>query len=400
MSRLHSIKEALFEIISTSTSHGLPNIVRSRRIFHKLLWLVSTALSCAFCAKFIYDGVSNYFDFPVVTVIETIYEQPTLFPSISICTTDRSFTDGDLSSKMVECKFNYDTDCLTNPYKYFESYQDSDYKLCYRFNSGKNSPLQSSTIGGMDDSLITQISTSTGLAIWVHNASSPPRRQFMNNHNGEINFASAGFTTHLVIEKTFDTKLGEPFNSCLKNVDDFTQNKTIINYMKNNNETYNRENCLELCFELIYLSNNECNCTNIALGKVWDNCFTGSFGLNVNNDCIMNTKKIFYKKSISDLCSNYCPIECDSVTYTVSAKSVSENFKNISRIFVYYRSLKYTAISQQQSIYLSDLVSNIGGILGLFIGISFLSFIEIIEFLVECLFILFEGEKNSKIINY
>ena len=35
-----------------------------------------------------------------------------------------------------------------------------------------------------------------------------------------------------------------------------------------------------------------------------------------------------------------------------------------------------------------DLISNIGGNLGLFIGVSFLSFAEIIELFIEILFIL------------
>ena len=36
-----------------------------------------------------------------------------------------------------------------------------------------------------------------------------------------------------------------------------------------------------------------------------------------------------------------------------------------------------------------DLISNIGGNLGLFIGISFLSFAELIELLVEIIYIIF-----------
>ena len=42
-----------------------------------------------------------------------------------------------------------------------------------------------------------------------------------------------------------------------------------------------------------------------------------------------------------------------------------------------------------------DLVSNIGGILGLFIGVSFLSFIEIFELIFEVLFILAERKNQT-----
>jgi hypothetical protein len=37
-----------------------------------------------------------------------------------------------------------------------------------------------------------------------------------------------------------------------------------------------------------------------------------------------------------------------------------------------------------------DFISNIGGIFGLFLGISFLSFIEIFEILIENLFIVYK----------
>ena len=39
-----------------------------------------------------------------------------------------------------------------------------------------------------------------------------------------------------------------------------------------------------------------------------------------------------------------------------------------------------------------NFISNIGGILGLFLGISFLSFIEIFEIIFEIMFIIFKKE--------
>ena len=58
--------------------------------------------------------------------------------------------------------------------------------------------------------------------------------------------------------------------------------------------------------------------------------------------------------------------------------------------------MSFTKISQMAKTDIWDLVSNIGGNSGLFIGISFLSFAEIIELIVELLFIIME--RNSVII--
>ena len=59
----------------------------------------------------------------------------------------------------------------------------------------------------------------------------------------------------------------------------------------------------------------------------------------------------------------------------------------------HFKNLEYTSIEQLAKMSLSDLISNIGGNLGLFIGISFLSFAEIIEILIEVLIFLINKNK-------
>jgi hypothetical protein len=55
-------------------------------------------------------------------------------------------------------------------------------------------------------------------------------------------------------------------------------------------------------------------------------------------------------------------------------------------INVYYSDLKYTVLKQIAKMSLIDLISNLGGLLGLFVGISFLTLIEIIEVCFEMIF--------------
>ena len=59
----------------------------------------------------------------------------------------------------------------------------------------------------------------------------------------------------------------------------------------------------------------------------------------------------------------------------------------------FYKSLKYTIIEQKQEVELSDLISNIGGVIGVFLGISFLSFVEVFELLFEIMTAYFENPK-------
>ncbi len=121
--------------------------------------------------------------------------------------------------------------------------------------------------------------------------------------------------------------------------------------------------------------------------------------------------KDFRKKYQNEKCSQYCPLECESMNYIVNTYneqfplagniSKKDNFpaeyntyeeikKHYIEIFVYYNDLKYTVISEEPKAELFNFISNIGGILGLFLGISFLSFIEIFEILFEILIIIFK----------
>jgi hypothetical protein len=59
-------------------------------------------------------------------------------------------------------------------------------------------------------------------------------------------------------------------------------------------------------------------------------------------------------------------------------------------IRIYYDDLKYTWINQQPKIELFGLISNIGGSLSLFVGISFISFLEFFEITFEFIYNFFK----------
>jgi hypothetical protein len=68
---------------------------------------------------------------------------------------------------------------------------------------------------------------------------------------------------------------------------------------------------------------------------------------------------------------------------------------------IYYDDLKYVNISHSAKLDAINLMSNIGGILGVCIGISFLSLFEIVEFVFEAFWITFEMviDQNKRTIN-
>jgi len=69
--------------------------------------------------------------------------------------------------------------------------------------------------------------------------------------------------------------------------------------------------------------------------------------------------------------------------------------KSVYMVSIYFEDLKYTLISQQAKTNLMDLVSSIGGSLGLFMGASFLSLIDIIQIIFEVIYIQFDKNRVS-----
>jgi len=106
--------KAVLNSVSNSTAYGLPNLVKSKRLFHKLMWL---------------------------------------FFMVSSTSASKSFENKKLSEIILQCQFGYDQTLINNledNFQLFYSYLGQ----CYRFNSGKNLtnhtvPFRYSYIGGM-----------------------------------------------------------------------------------------------------------------------------------------------------------------------------------------------------------------------------------------------------------
>ena len=63
---------------------------------------------------------------------------------------------------------------------------------------------------------------------------------------------------------------------------------------------------------------------------------------------------------------------------------------------IFYDELSYTLISESPKVQLVDMFANIGGLLGLFTGMSVLSFVELAELAVELLLIVWAERQSTR----
>ena len=108
---------------------------------------------------------------------------------------------------------------------------------------------------------------------------------------------------------------------------------------------------------------------------------------------------------IETMCAPQCPLECHSVTYELSISSLSFPNKQFYDLLelnastmsidkfrqaylgldIFFPIKQYTEISETPKVTFVDLVSSIGGALGVFLSISVFSFIEILQVIVHVL---------------
>ncbi len=401
MNLFQEIKKNLIEILSESTAYGLPKMFKSKHIFFKIFWLAFILFGSIASIYFIIDSIQNYLKYEVIPKTEIIHQSQIIFPTITFCSSDKSF-----NKDLIDyCSFNKEE---KNCKEYFQMYYATWYNAvawynsnCLQFNSGKNSsnhsiPILNST-GGIDNGLIISFKSNLSIDIWIDD---PASISFINGVSFKkssdyyLNYESFIYSEFL-LSKTVEYKLGPPYNPCfIDNLNNFDLNKTIINYLHSNNVKYRQEYCEQLCLELEYINTNPCNCTNTSLGNVLRDCYQLQKNKDIQN-CTSDYFTNYDMKNLDEKCKEYCPLECDSITYTSSImKDKSTLSSSSSRIYIYFKDLKYTQYSEIPKTETFSFISEIGGILGLFIGCSFVTLFEFAEVLIEISFILF-GRKHQ-----
>ena len=81
-----------------------------------------------------------------------------------------------------------------------------------------------------------------------------------------------------------------------------------------------------------------------------------------------------------------CPIECDQLLFEITGYTAiksTEDFFNFTEIKILSQDLITTTIEQTPEMSVPDLLGNIGGLLGLYLGASMLSVFEFFEFVMQ-----------------
>ncbi len=401
--------ERITELLKNSSVHGIPKLFKSNNKLLAKMWLVLIIISTCICSRYVITNILDFLKYNTVTSINFIHERQSPFPAITICS--YPFTDANVNETIEIVKFDR-ISVKTNFSSLFKDIDDPYYGKCFRYNTGKNNfgekiEIKNSTRGGKSNGLKLRISLEipagydySELLLSIHNQSSPPFELFNSGF-----WMRPGSWNYFEVERVLNERLSYPYSDCLNDPEEFSLNKTLINYFINTSRIYSQIDCYYICSQFYALQESKCGCIS-NLTNFDKDCHYGETNSTLK-DCISNYLSDFRKYLQYDKCFEYCPLECKSMSYSISSyseyypatgiignktkeenhfekyKTYEELNQNLIIIYVYYKELKYTLINQQPKTETFDFISKIGGIFGLFLGISFMSFIEILEILFE-----------------
>lgn len=402
------LRESLKELGKTAQVHGIPKIFNSKRLIFKCMWLVCFIGSVILCIFFLAKTVNEYLQYLAVTNIDVIKENPMQFPMITFCDISPPIKNYSIQEKVIECEFT-EKNCSEDFVMFFDEWMNES---CIQFNGSKHKSSRSGLLYGLKIKLFTSLFRepkarwgsdfpgANGFFVFIHNESSLPTRD-------DILIISAGFETYLGLRKIITEKKTEPFNNCIKDLDTYHSfDSKLFKEFSKNNIKYRQKDCLDYAITSMYF-----NCSD-DIKNGYDFCL-----LKINDSQKLDGQYYnFYEEKIfKDYLTN-CPIECDTISYTVTTShsvypsyeeylyllnntNLMSNFpesnvslieelkESVASVYIFFEDLEYTFISQQPKTESWNFISNIGGVLSLFIGFSFLSLIDIVQFILEIIFV-------------
>ncbi|CAF0745052.1 unnamed protein product [Brachionus calyciflorus] len=321
----------------------------------------------------------------------------------------------EIEKMLLSCSFNF-KQCHASDFKLLNS---STFGFCYQFNANSTHIQKVSSPGkkaGLSLELFIGYNSkkydfykSYGAHLFIHNSSTIPSSEFDGIS------LSTGHETDIIVNEILFKKLPKPHSNCVEDsysnvsFDSDLYRETIKLFKK-----YGQKTCLNLCFHKNIFE--KCGCYYPDRNIVED--FSQVCDEIIYDKCYMPFISTYGESKASQNCFEKCPDECESVKYNLqisqadfptefyadflmnydaTLKNSSRNFssyKNVKKstlaVNVYFDDIGYTLVEEKPSKTLEQLVADIGGLLGLCIGISFLSVAEIFDSILKIILLLFE----------
>lgn len=382
----------MHSFFTTVSIPGISRIVGTEVLCLRLLWIVFVLGSISFGFFNIAQTVKDYYRYDVITNVDYITPESFTLPAVTICAQDKfdrayHYNNGTLisrekdtkndmlilkdflsvvdifpgdheynMSKLESFKILYSPGNLQLAFSYFENLN------CVRFNGASNKKRELTSLNSTSQQLTITLKRDFREDLgdnYTTYSLFPSLYVFIGDNylDSFINFdpllsnVQFGYFYDILYKKSLiEEKLGEPYNQCRES---------------KKGQPYRIENCIEPC--IARMIEEEYNCTQFS--------FRYTDQVRICENFILTFE--FY-----DVCKNECPVECDKTTFDTDFEIISytEEKSMLTVTVPDFSSLKITQIPKMNEFHF---LSNIGGSLGLFMGISFLNSVEFLNIIID-----------------
>ena len=418
--------------IESWTLHGLPNVFRSKYKILKLIWAIIFLAALGVSIYFLVNTIKEYLEYNVTTVVRSINVDELDFPIITLCNnngisnqkgldyflsilnisdletlsnffnmTGKDFSDyGELASALfyeipIQNRENYTStidEIFLKGFLYDYKITTNDFNWifnpfignCYQLNTDLKFKVKDYRDNILElhfnlslPSIVEKYGYSNALIIFLQTKKSNIYRLYTEN---SILFRS-GLNSNIQISKSVFNKQKKPYSECDLIEDDdgnieypSSFDRKYFDQIKSAGYEYSQSMCISFC-QLDRIGN---NCTfrasSINAPNNMDN-FCPNKNLNlINSEKILTDyfNSYFYNEEIDRQCSKKCPLECRTEKYDVLITNVESDDKNFIGFTINYNSFSYLNYEESPSVSVYNLISNIGGAIGLLLGNHFL----------------------------
>ena len=432
-----STLDLIKETIGNEAAQAFVKIFRSTSCFKKIFWVTCLIAACSLSAFFVIQSLITFVTYEVSTNTRTIFEMTSLFPRITYCNKNPFNTKYSFESLekignyndmlyamnyvlndseklrlqhpfdkvLVECNFNNEKCTINDFLREFDSNLGNCYSFNAVFNSTKHSvSLRESVRAGSTYGLKLTLYVNFYENLTKYNQYVGAVIKIGNSSYSTINFGpeiSPGYKTNLIVSRVFEEVLPKPYSQCdIPNDASYQISSDLYDRIRASEYEYTQQICYNACVHKKLVE--RCNCVR----PNEQTFFPEAKVCSLKDACLKNFTSAFF--NYRENCFEWCPLQCNRSQYlttlsviplsidfssTVKGNFASDfitrpiNFENaknsIARIYIFYDSLSYIkSVEQARSGSVLELAANIGGILGLFLGVSLLSFFELIEVLI------------------
>ena len=242
-----------------------------------------------------------------------------------------------------------------------------------------------------------------------------------------------GTETNIAIDRTRISRQPWPYSSCVENTTEVRENppnKMVDRTFKLSSisPSYTQQSCLQVCYQEFLISHYGCYDSTLPYPQTDKSAIKKPCEDEIDSEenSKYTDRKQYYEEDGDKKCLDQCPLECKEEkisagitslqfpTWTYSeVLSYNENVtgyfedsrgrnqidlikSSVLAVNVYYKYDTFMEVKEQPESSWIDFMSTIGGAVGVCLGVSILSFVELLEVVIDSFIVYFGWEAPPK----